>query len=80
MNSLWFWLLINAQMFEGRYTTMGSRSTLHPRTVRTQLNANLGKSSRRHLMKAVVLTQPSGCHAGRARRNQECFRSGISKL
>lgn len=32
-----------AQMFEGRYTTMGSRSTLHPRTVRTQLNANLGK-------------------------------------
>lgn len=30
-------------MFEGRYTTMGSRSTLHPRVVRNQLNANLGK-------------------------------------
>jgi len=56
MESMWLWLLINAQMFEGRYTTMGSRSTLHPRTVRTQLNANLGKSSRWHLMEAVVLT------------------------
>ncbi|KAF4556517.1 Cytochrome P450-like protein 93 [Elsinoe fawcettii] len=29
------------EMFEGRYTTMGSRSTLHPRVVRNQLNANL---------------------------------------
>ncbi|KAF2764143.1 putative cytochrome P450 [Teratosphaeria nubilosa] len=29
------------EMFEGHYTTMGSRSTLHPRVVRAQLNANL---------------------------------------
>ncbi|CEJ91133.1 Putative Cytochrome p450 [[Torrubiella] hemipterigena] len=28
-------------MFEGKYTTMGSRSTLHPRVVRGQLNRNL---------------------------------------
>lgn len=30
-------------MFEGKYTTMGSRSTLHPRVVRGQLNRNLCK-------------------------------------
>ncbi|KAE8143645.1 putative cytochrome P450 [Aspergillus pseudotamarii] len=29
------------EMFEGKYTTMGSRSTLHPRVVRGQLNRNL---------------------------------------
>ncbi|KAA8909879.1 putative cytochrome P450 [Sphaerosporella brunnea] len=29
------------EMFEGKYTTMGSRSTLHPRTVKHQLNQNL---------------------------------------
>ncbi|KAL5041783.1 hypothetical protein BDW71DRAFT_217425 [Aspergillus fruticulosus] len=29
------------EMFEGKYTTMGSRSTLHPRVVRGQLNKNL---------------------------------------
>ncbi|KAL3417253.1 cytochrome P450 [Phlyctema vagabunda] len=29
------------EMFEGRYTTMGSRSTLHPRVVKAQLNHNL---------------------------------------
>ncbi|ATY60306.1 cytochrome P450 [Cordyceps militaris] len=29
------------EMFEGKYTTMGSRSTLHPRCVRGQLNRNL---------------------------------------
>ncbi|KAJ5674732.1 cytochrome P450 [Penicillium maclennaniae] len=29
------------EMFEGKYTTMGSRSTLHPRVVRTQLNKYL---------------------------------------
>jgi hypothetical protein len=28
-------------MFEGKYTTMGSRSTLHPRVVKHQLNSNL---------------------------------------
>lgn len=28
-------------MFEGKYTTMGSRSTLHPRVVKAQLNQNL---------------------------------------
>ncbi|KAK2616584.1 hypothetical protein QQS21_000407 [Conoideocrella luteorostrata] len=31
------------EMFEGKYTTMGSRSTLHPRVVRGQLNRNLWK-------------------------------------
>ncbi|KAK1977251.1 putative cytochrome P450 [Colletotrichum cereale] len=29
------------EMFEGKYTTMGSRSTLHPRVVRSQLNKNI---------------------------------------
>ncbi|PKY00091.1 putative cytochrome P450 [Aspergillus campestris IBT 28561] len=29
------------EMFEGKYTTMGSRSTLHPRVVRRELNKNL---------------------------------------
>lgn len=28
-------------MFEGKYTTIGSRSTLHPRVVKAQLNHNL---------------------------------------
>lgn len=28
-------------MFEGKYTTMGSRSTLHPRTAKQQLNQQL---------------------------------------
>ena len=28
-------------MFEGRYTTMGSRSTLHPRSAKQQLNQHL---------------------------------------
>lgn len=28
-------------MFEGKYTTMGSRSTLHPRVVKAQLNHHL---------------------------------------
>ena len=28
-------------MFEGRYTTMGSRSTLHPRVAKNQLNQHL---------------------------------------
>lgn len=31
------------EMFEGKYTTMGSRSTLHPRVVKAQLNHHLGK-------------------------------------
>ncbi|KAI0113596.1 cytochrome P450 monooxygenase [Nemania sp. FL0031] len=31
------------EMFEGKYTTMGDRSTLHPRVAKAQLNANLGK-------------------------------------
>ncbi|KAK1657956.1 cytochrome P450, partial [Colletotrichum godetiae] len=30
------------EMFEGKYTTMGSRSTLHPRVVKAQLNHHLG--------------------------------------
>lgn len=29
------------EMFEGKYTTMGSRSTLHPRVVKAQLNQHL---------------------------------------
>ncbi|KAL4760672.1 uncharacterized protein BDW70DRAFT_160595 [Aspergillus foveolatus] len=29
------------EMFEGKYTTMGSRSTLHSHLVRGQLNKNL---------------------------------------
>lgn len=29
------------EMFEGKYTTMGSRSTLHPRVVKAQLNYHL---------------------------------------
>ena len=32
------------EMFEGKYTTMGSRSTLHPRVVKAQLNRHLRKS------------------------------------
>lgn len=28
-------------MFEGKYTTMGSRSTLHPQTAKQQLNQHL---------------------------------------
>lgn len=28
-------------MFEGKYTTMGSRSTLHPRVAKQQLNQHL---------------------------------------
>lgn len=32
------------EMFEGRYTTMGSRSTLHPRTARNELNHYMGMS------------------------------------
>lgn len=32
-------------MFEGKYTTMGSRSTLHPRVVKAQLNHHLGAYS-----------------------------------
>ena len=28
-------------MFEGKYTTMGSRSTLHPRVAKQQLNHHL---------------------------------------
>ncbi|KAI9168060.1 Ent-kaurene oxidase [Paramyrothecium foliicola] len=31
------------EMFEGRYTTMGSRSTLHPRTARNDLNQYMGR-------------------------------------
>lgn len=30
-------------MFEGRYTTMGSRSILHPRVAKHHLNQNLGE-------------------------------------
>jgi cytochrome P450 len=30
------------EMFEGKYTTMGSRSQLHPRCVKVQLNQHLG--------------------------------------
>ncbi|KAI4119708.1 MAG: hypothetical protein LQ345_000379 [Seirophora villosa] len=30
------------EMFEGKYTTMGSRSTLHPRVVKAQVNQHLG--------------------------------------
>ncbi|KAI8953283.1 putative cytochrome P450 [Xylaria longipes] len=30
------------EMFEGKYTTMGSRSTLHPRVSRNELNQNMG--------------------------------------
>jgi hypothetical protein len=30
-------------MFEGKYTTMGSRSTLHPRVAKQQLNQHLGE-------------------------------------
>ncbi|KAL6915486.1 hypothetical protein FSST1_006981 [Fusarium sambucinum] len=29
------------EMFEGKYTTMGSRSTLHPRVIKAQLNQHL---------------------------------------
>lgn len=29
-------------MFEGKYTTMGSRSQLHPRVTRLQLNQYMG--------------------------------------
>ncbi|KAK3687927.1 putative cytochrome P450 [Podospora appendiculata] len=31
------------EMFEGRYTTMGSRSSLHPRTARNDLNHHMGR-------------------------------------
>lgn len=37
------------KMFEGKYTTMGSRSTLHPRVVRGQLNRNLCKFGPRYV-------------------------------
>lgn len=30
-----------AEMFESKHTTMGSPSTLHPRTTKAQLNKNL---------------------------------------
>lgn len=40
--------LMATKMFEGKYTTMGSRSTLHPRVVRGQLNRNLCKFTLRH--------------------------------
>ncbi|KAH7141617.1 putative cytochrome P450 [Dactylonectria macrodidyma] len=33
------------EMFEGRYTTMGSRSTLHPRVIKAQLNHHLAKQT-----------------------------------
>lgn len=31
------------EMFEGKYTTFGSRSSLHPRTLKADLNKNLLK-------------------------------------
>ncbi|MCJ1263410.1 hypothetical protein MMC22_003280 [Lobaria immixta] len=31
------------EMFEGKYTTMGSRSTLHPRVAKSQLNQHIGE-------------------------------------
>lgn len=31
------------EMFEGKYTTMGSRSTLHPRVSRNELNQNMSQ-------------------------------------
>jgi len=37
------------KMFEGKYTTMGSRSTLHPRVARKELNHHLGMSSKHHI-------------------------------
>lgn len=45
-------------MFEGKYTTMGSRSTLHPRVVRGQLNRNLCKpwEFRHHIHSMFTLT------------------------
>lgn len=36
--------LTSIKMFEGKYTTMGSRSQLHPRVTRLQLNQHMGSS------------------------------------
>lgn len=43
-------------MFEGKYTTMGSRSTLHPRVVRGQLNRNLCKPGNSDIHSMFTLT------------------------
>lgn len=42
-------------MFEGQYTTMGDRSTLHPRVARTQLNANLGKRGHSSVIETPII-------------------------
>jgi hypothetical protein len=34
--------LTRLKMFKGKYTTIGSRSQLHPRVTRLQLNQNIG--------------------------------------
>ena len=35
-------------MFEGKYTTIGTEQTLHPRIIKHQLNQNLGKHAGGH--------------------------------
>lgn len=42
-------------MFEGKYTTIGTEQTLHPRVFKNQLNQNLGKHARGHF--GCVLTK-----------------------
>ena len=55
------------EMFEGKYTTMGSRSTLHPRVVKAQLNQYLADvmpdvQDERHLLRTFFLhTRQVGC-------------------
>jgi len=59
-------------MFEGKYTTMGSRSTLHPRVVKAQLNQHLCMSVT--LMKRNTLLKNlfcSRCHARDSGGNQK---------
>lgn len=38
----------DTKMFEGKYTTMGSRSTLHPRVAKKDLNRHLGVEYQGH--------------------------------
>jgi hypothetical protein len=66
------------EMFEGKYTTMGSRSTLHPRVAKHELNQNMGEfclSFRTVVTKADHLYSggSGSCHGRDQRRLRGTF-------
>ena len=63
------------EMFEGRYTTMGSRSTLHPRVAKHELNQNMGELSIHspHDFQSLIPNYSGGIRSYYG-RDQRCFR------